>query len=176
MLHVQNNNLVTERPMGRNEADPIDLSCALEFKLYSLRKKDILLDVDLAALYDVPVARIREEVQAIPPNPAEDLLFQLTSADSVALGNQGLLAARIRPEWAFTDYGVLLMAGYLKKKHVSQVTMQILALFRTPQPASGPAPGVLQRIDALEKYFGTKLCRQQEIFTLIFDELRQLYQ
>jgi hypothetical protein len=67
---------------------------AVENKIYSLRGQKIILDRDLAVLYEVPTFRFNEAVKRNRGRFPEDFLFQLTKEEFASLISQIAISKR----------------------------------------------------------------------------------
>ena len=54
---------------------------AIERKIYLIRRQKVMLDVDIAELYDVPTKRLNEQVKRNVDRFPSDFAFQLTAEE-----------------------------------------------------------------------------------------------
>lgn len=108
-----------ERPVNLNEppaGNPVDRLPAtinIESLIYAVRDEQVMLDSDLAKLYDVETKvlnqAVKRNIQRFPP----DFMFQLTKEECLrsqfVTSNKGRGGARYLP-YAFTENGVALHA------------------------------------------------------------------
>lgn len=108
-----------ERPVNLNEppaGNPVDRLPAtinIESLIYVVRDEQVMLDSDLAKLYDVETKvlnqAVKRNIQRFPP----DFMFQLTNEECLrsqfVTSNKGRGGARYLP-YAFTENGVALHA------------------------------------------------------------------
>jgi hypothetical protein len=85
---------------------------ALERAILQVRGHRVMLDLDLAALYEVEVKALNQAVRRNAARFPEDFMFQLTSDESRCLRSQIVTAkvgrgGRRTPPYAFTEQGVL---------------------------------------------------------------------
>lgn len=60
--------------------NPIELEISdVESKIYIIREKKVMLDFDLAILYEVPTKRLNQQVQRNPKRFPPDFMFTLRS-------------------------------------------------------------------------------------------------
>lgn len=101
-------------------------------KIYFIRGLKVMLDFDLAFLYDVETRRLNEQVKRNLSRFPEDFMFQLnkTELDSlmsqIATSNRG--GIRKLP-FAFTEHGVLMLSSVLKSDKAIQTNIQIMRIF-----------------------------------------------
>lgn len=103
---------LSEPPAG-NPVDRLPATINIESLIYVVRDEQVMLDSDLAKLYDVETKVLNQEVkrniQRFPP----DFMFQLTNEECLmsqfVTSNKGRGGARYLP-YAFTENGVALHA------------------------------------------------------------------
>jgi hypothetical protein len=86
----------------------------IEKAIYLIRGEKVMLDRDLARLYDVTTAALNQAVRRNRGRFPEDFMFQLTSAEvaqldrsQVVIGSEKHRDPRFRP-YAFTEQGVAM--------------------------------------------------------------------
>src|SRR5258705_9052713 len=60
----------------------------IERRIYLIRGHKVMIDVDLAELYDVPTKRLNEQVRRNSKRFPADFMFQLTKVEAEALRSQ----------------------------------------------------------------------------------------
>jgi hypothetical protein len=97
--------------------------------VYSIRDRVAMLDADLAALYGVPVARLREQVRKNRARFPEDFMIQLTAGEARSLGCEGSGRGRNgrRPApWAFTSLGVVALSSVLRGERAVRASVAMM--------------------------------------------------
>jgi len=102
--------------------------------IYEIRGQKIMLDRDLAGLYEVEVKRLNEatkrNIERFPP----DFMFQLTQEEwdilrsQIATANKNLSKIRYLP-YAFTEHGVLMLSNVLNSTKAITMSIQIIRVF-----------------------------------------------
>jgi ORF6N domain len=89
----------------------------IENAIYLIRGEKVMLDRDLAQLYDVSTAALNQAVRRNRERFPEDFMFQLTPAEvaqlnrsQIVIGSEKHRDPRSRP-YAFTEQGVALESG-----------------------------------------------------------------
>ena len=108
----------------------------VENKIKEFRGQRILLDCDVASLYEVETKRINEAVKNNPEKFPEGYVFSLTSeeVDSLrskisTLKNKGRgQHTKYRPK-AFTEKGLYMLATILKSPVATSTTLSIIETF-----------------------------------------------
>jgi hypothetical protein len=101
-------------------------------KIYIVRGKKVMLDRDLAELYDVETKVLNQAVKRNIERFPEEFMFQLTSEEFEILKSQIVTSSwggtRKMPS-AFTEYGVAMLSSILRSKRAIQVNIQIMLVF-----------------------------------------------
>ncbi|MFL5754059.1 MAG: ORF6N domain-containing protein [Bacteroidia bacterium] len=103
-------------------------------KIYFIRGHKVMLDSDLAELYQVETKRLKEQVKRnIERFPAQ-YLFELTEKESESLRSQFATSKAGRGgnrylSMVFTEHGVLQLSNVLKSKRAIDVSFKIIDIF-----------------------------------------------
>ena len=101
-------------------------------KIYVIRNKKIMLDRDLAELYEVETRVLNQAVNRNLERFPEEFMFQLTSEEFEILISQIVTSSwggtRKMP-YAFTEYGVAMLSSVLRSKRAIEVNIQIMLIF-----------------------------------------------
>lgn len=101
-------------------------------KIYIIRGHKVMLDSDLAELYDVEVKRINEQVKRNIERFPADFSFQLTKNEQEILKSQIATSSwggRRKLPYVFTEHGVLMLSSVLNSKRAIQVNIEIMRIF-----------------------------------------------
>jgi hypothetical protein len=124
-------------------------------KIHTIRRQRVVLDADLAALYEVPTFRLNEAVKRNVGRFPDDFRFQLTreevtnliSQNAISRGHGGL---RTLP-WAFTEHGCLMAATVLRSDKAVQMSLYLVRAFVQMREQIGSNLGVLKRLAEIDK-------------------------
>ncbi len=126
------------------------LAIPIHHKIYTLRGKQIMLDEDLASLYDVTTKRLNEQVKRNSERFPDDFMFQLTEEELKSLRSQfatldtgrgknlrsqiatsslEMHGGRRYMPYAFTENGVYMLSAVLKSKVAVEVSIEIMRTF-----------------------------------------------
>ena len=101
-------------------------------KIYVIRNQKVMLDRDLAELYQVPTGRLNEQVKRNLKRFPEDFMFQLTQSEFENLMSQFAISSwggtRKLP-LVFTEQGVAMLSGILNSDRAIAVNIQIMRIF-----------------------------------------------
>lgn len=103
--------------------------------IYDIRGVKVMLDHDLAAMYEVDVSQLKRQVRRNIERFPEDFMFELTAEEVSALRCQNGIIKTGRgqhskyPPFAFTEEGVAMLSGVLRSKVAVQVNINIMRAF-----------------------------------------------
>ena len=103
--------------------------------IYDIRGVKVMLDYDLAAMYEVDVSQLKRQVRRNIERFPEDFMFEQTAEEVSALRCQNGILKTGRgqhskyPPFAFTEEGVAMLSGVLRSKVAVQVNINIMRAF-----------------------------------------------
>ena len=101
-------------------------------QIYLIRGEQVMLDSDLAELYDVPTKRLNEQVSRNLGRFPEDFMFQLTPEEFANLKSQIATPSwggRRTPPRVFTEHGVAMLSAVLRSQQAVAVSLAIVRAF-----------------------------------------------
>ena len=105
----------------------------IQKRIYIIRGKRIMLDSDLAELYDVEVRKLSQAVKRNIKRFPADFLFRLTKPEFTELikncDHHQNLKYRSTLPYNFTEYGVAMLAAVLNSQKVIYFNIQIIRAF-----------------------------------------------
>jgi hypothetical protein len=105
----------------------------IQERIYTIREKRVMLDSDLAELYEVEVKRLNEAVKRNIKRFPDDFMFRLTKDEfaEVVAKCDHLQNLKYRPSKpnAFTEQGVAMLAAVLNSQTAIDVNIQIMRAF-----------------------------------------------
>ncbi len=123
-------------------------------KIYLIRGTQVMLDKDIASLYEVKPRRLREQVQRNIERFPEDFMFQLTDAEVDFMVSQNATPSRKQfggsLPYVFTEQGVASLSGVLKSVKAAEVHVQIMRAFVELRRFIQNNANMFKRIDSLE--------------------------
>lgn len=158
----------------------MDELSVIENKIYEIRGQKVMLDFDLAEMYEVETKYLKRIVRRNMIRFPEDFLFQLSNEElnsltiklrcQIGTSNKGGL--RYAP-FAFTEQGVAMLSGLLNSPRAIQVNINIMRAFvRMRQYLLTHAPE--QELEELRKrieYLEEDIASDRENYEQQFDEL-----
>lgn len=106
----------------------------IQNRIYQIRGLNVMLDFDLAEMYDVQTKRLKEQVRRNIERFPSDFMFELTKkewAELVAICDQlpeNLKHSTVTP-FAFTQEGVAMLSGVLRSPTAIEVNISIMRAF-----------------------------------------------
>jgi len=160
--------------MGRVENNQIINVNHLSNKIYTIRGRQVMLDEDLAELYNVKIKRLNEQVRRNIERFPSEFMFQLNELEhnslrsQIATLNKGRGIHRKYLPYAFTEQGVAMLSGVLKSDTAIRVSIQIIQAFVAMRKFLASNAQIFQRLDIVEK----KQIEQDKKFEEIFDAIQ----
>lgn len=129
----------------------------IENLIYTVRGIQVMLDRDLARLYQVTTSALNQAVKRNIDRFPEDFRFQLTEEEWVSISSQNVTtSASKRPKtslpFVFTEEGVAQLSGVLKSKMASETSVRIMRAFAAMRRFISANAGMFQRIESLERH------------------------
>jgi len=157
---------------------------ALSRLIYCVRGTEVMIDSDLAKLYDIETKKFNQAVKRNIERFPESFRFQLSSEEYDILISkvyQGNLRSQIVTSsghggrrhlpYVFTEQGVAMLSTVLRSETAIQTSIYIINAFVTMRQFFVANGGLLQRMDSLEKRFVTHEIKTGERFDKVFDAL-----
>lgn len=145
----------------------------IEKAIYVIRGERVMLDRDLAKLYEVSTAAFNQAVRRNRERFPEDFMFQLTSAEvaelnrsQIVIGSEKHRDPRYRP-YAFTEQGVAMLSSVLRSKRAITVNIEIMRAFVKLRQLLASNAELAYRLDELESKYDKQ-------FRVVFAAIRQL--
>ena len=151
----------------------------IESQIFLIRGQKVMLDEDLAALYEVETKELNRAVKRNIERFPDDFMFQLTADefanlrfqfDTSSLKSQigtSRWGGRRYPPYAFTEQGVSMLSSVLRSTRAIQVNIAIMRAFVRLRQMLATNTELSHKLVALEKNYDIK-------FRAVFDAIREL--
>ncbi len=141
-------------------------------KIYYVRDHKVMLDSEIALLYQVKTKYLVRAVKRNSERFPDDFAFQLTNQEVANLRchfgtSSGAHGGRRSWPWVFTEHGILMLSSVLRSKRAALVNVQIMRSFVHLRQMIASHEYLLTRLDELEE-------RYDQNFKEVFKTLRQL--
>jgi hypothetical protein len=124
-------------------------------KIMIVRNQKVMLDSDLAELYQVDTKRLNEQVKRNAERFPDDFMFQLTQEEWEDLKSQNatssLHGGRRKLPYVFTEHGVLMLSSVLSSKRAIAVNIQIMRVYTQIREMRATNQELIHRMDELEQ-------------------------
>ena len=142
-------------------------------KIYQLRNKSVMLDRDIAELYDVKTYRLREQVKRNINRFPENFMFQLTEKEVELMVSQNAIPSKQHLggylPYAFTEHGVLQLSNVLKSERANLISIKIIELFVKMREMLLTHKDILMQLEEMRK----TIAGQEDRVDLIYNYLVQ---
>ena len=106
----------------------------IEDKIYEIRGKRVMLDFDLAVLYQVETRVLNQSVKRNIERFPNDFMFQLTDTEWDSMLSQIVMTSQAkRPKkalpFAFTEHGVTMLSSVLRSDTAVKVSILVVRTF-----------------------------------------------
>jgi len=154
----------------KTSAVPIE---RIERAILLLRGHKVMLDADLATLYEVETRALVQAVKRNLERFPEDFMFQLDAEELEALRSQSVISnapgrgGRRYAPYAFTEQGVAMLSTVLNSPRAIAVNIEIMRAFVRLRLLLASNKELARRLDHLEAKTDAK-------FKAVFEAIRQL--
>lgn len=144
--------------------------------IHEIRGVQVMLDRDLAGLYQVPTKVLNQAVKRNSDRFPERFMFQLSKDELKDLRSQIVTSSyggdRYRPH-AFTEQGIAMLSAVLRSDVAVQVSLRIMDAFVAMRRALVTMAPMLTRLEAIERRQITDQSRNEARFDEIFAKMSE---
>ena len=130
----------------------------IESVIVMVRGQRVILDSDLAGIYDVPTKRLNEQVKRNASRFPPDFMFRLTKEETaVWRRSRSQFATLKRGEnikylpYVFTEHGALMAANVLNSKRAVEMSVYVIRAFVRMRRELGRHQDFARRLAEIEK-------------------------
>ena len=145
-------------------------------RIYIIRGKQVMLDRDLAGLYDVETKVLKQAVSRNRDRFPEDFMFKLSKEELahwrsqfVTSNSPDVMGLR-HPPFAFTEQGIAMLSSVLRSKTAIQVNIQIIRSFVRLRHMVTQYGKLWHKIEQIE----AEQVEQNQVIAQVFEALKQL--
>ncbi len=143
----------------------------IKSRIYTIRDMQVMLDTDLAELYNVKTKVLNQAVKRNSERFPESFMFQISQGEFDNLKSQIVTSrwgGRRNLPYAFTEHGVAMLSGVLKSDTAVRISIQIMSAFIAMRRFISSNAQIFQRLDAVER----KHIEHDKQFDQIFDAIQ----
>ena len=163
----------TKSPLSSTLPVPIGM---IERQIYLIRGQKVMLDADLAELYQVPTKRLNEAIRRNRDRFPEDFMFRLSNDEASVLRSQIATLETGRGRYskyaphAFTEHGVAMLSSVLHSARAVQMNILIIRAFVKMRELLASHKDLAARVEKLEANQKT----HASVINILADEIDQL--
>ena len=145
----------------------------IQSKIYEIRGQRVMLDRDLAELYEVTTGNlnkaVKRNIRRFPP----DFMFQLSSDEANAMMSQFVISSKRKTSalpFAFTEQGIAMLSGLLHSDIAIEANIAIMRAFvkvreylMTVSSLSSELKELRARVDLLQLQQEDNLCAVNDL-------------
>ena len=151
--------------------EPLAMLDQIETMIHIVRGVRVILDEDMAVLYQVETRNLVRAVHRNQERFPDDFAFRLTPSEVIAVHSS---QDRVRQRGgrrnlpiAFTEHGVAMLSGVLRSERAVRVNVQVVRAFVRMRYMLTAQNELSLRLDDLEAKYDSQ-------FSVVFDAIRQL--
>ena len=143
----------------------------IERRILLIRGHKVMLDRDLALLYQVKPIALRQAVKRNSNRFPADFVLQLTKEEAEALVSQNVIPSRrslggFLP-YAFTEQGVAMLSSVLRSDRAAMVNIAIMRAFVRLRRILATHKDIAEKLQAMERKYDKQ-------FKVVFEVLQRL--
>ncbi len=140
----------------------------IQNKIFTLRNQQVMLDRDLAELYQVETRTLKQAVKRNIDRFPDDFMFEVTETEVDFMVSQNVIPSKqhlggAKP-YAFTEQGVSMLSSVLKSKIAINVNIAIFRAFAKMRKFLIENASVFQKFNFIEQ----KLLQHDQNFEKVF--------
>lgn len=142
----------------------------IETKILLLRGQKVMLDRDLATLYEVPTGVLNQAVKRNRERVPPDFMFPLTREEIMGISQSVISSESLkysRNVAAFTEHGIAMLSSVLNSERAIQVNISIMRAFSQLRALLATHADLARKLAELEKKYDAQ-------FRVVFEVLREL--
>lgn len=131
---------------------------AIQRKIYEIRGHNVMMDFDLAAMYEVETRTLKQAVRRNSGRFPSDFTFELTQKEWEDLRSQIVTSSskwggtRYKP-FAFTEEGVAMLSGVLKSEKAINMNIAIMRAFVFVRKYALSHKDLTEKLEQLEEKY-----------------------
>ena len=144
---------------------------AIETRIFLIRGKKVMLDTDLAKLYEVQTKVLNQSVKRNIKRFPEDFMFQLNKYERDELVTNCDRFKRLKHStslpYAFTEQGIAMLSTVLNSERAINVNIQIMRTFTKLREMIESHKDLKRKIEDMEKKY-------EKQFQIVFEAIKRL--
>ena len=141
--------------------------------ILEIRGKKVMLDMDLAIIYEVETRVLKQAVRRNIDRFPDDFMFELTENEIQNLRSQFVTSSwggqRHKP-FAFTEQGIAMLSSVLKSKKAIHMNISIMRAFVLIRQWALNHQELSEKITALEQQYGQKFKDIEQVLNYLIQK------
>ena len=150
----------------------------IENKIVEIRGVKVMLDFDLAELYEVETRALKQAVKRNLDRFPMDFMFVLTDNEINELVSQNVIPSKSKMggslPFAFTEQGVAMLSSVLKSKKAMQINISIMRAFVFIRQYALSHKELSEKLSALEKKYNKQFADVYEALNYLIGKEKQI--
>jgi hypothetical protein len=141
--------------------------------ILEVRGKKIILDFELAKMYQVETRSLKQAVRRNIERFPTDFMFELTEDEMKNLTSQFVTSSwggTRHQSFAFTEQGVAMLSSVLKSKKAIHMNISIMRAFVMIRQWALTHQELSKRLDALEQQYGQKFSDIEQVLNFLIQK------
>jgi hypothetical protein len=150
----------------------------IENKIVEIRGVKVMLDFDLAELYEVETRALKQAVKRNLDRFPKDFMFVLTDKEIDELVSQNVIPSKSKVggslPFAFTEQGVAMLSSVLKSKKAMQINISIIRAFVFIRQYALSHKELSEKLSAIEKKYNKQFADVYEALNYLIGKEKQI--
>ncbi len=126
-------------------------------KIYVIRNQKVMLDFDLAELYETETRILKQAVRRNIERFPKDFMFELTESEIILLVSQSVIPSKSKlggaKPYAFTEQGVAMLSSVLNNEKAIEINIAIMRSFVSLRKFALTYEELTKRLTEIEQQF-----------------------
>ena len=149
--------------------------------IYTIRGKQVMLDSDVAMLYNYETKKVNQAVKRNIDRFPERFCFQLTENELEIMWSQIVTTSKLEDNkyrskkylpYVFTEQGIAMLSGILKREIAVQISIKIMDAFVEMRKFISINNSLFEKVINIENKMDKKFIENDKKFNIIFDQLQ----
>jgi hypothetical protein len=144
--------------------------------IHEIRGKRVILDYELAKMYEVETRVLKQAVRRNIDRFPEDFMFELTEEEMKNLTSQIVMSSwggTRHGTFAFTEQGIAMLSSVLKSKLAIQINISIMRAFVMMRQWSLTYHELAERLEELEHKHGQRFDGIEQVLNYFIQKDKQ---
>jgi hypothetical protein len=150
----------------------------IQSKIYEIRGQRVLLDFDLAELYEVETRVLNQAVKRNIDRFPADFMFRLTPIEWETMLSQIVMTypakrPKVSPPFAFTEQGLAMLSGVLNSAKAIEVNIAIMRAFVFIRQYALSHKDLTDKLKELENKYDTQFSDVYQALNYLLEKDKQ---